>query len=162
MVNRVIAYNFFTGKSHWLRYRADRLKSVENVELLADSMTDEKQDEKGTQKPKTPQTPFGGWRNASTQSQNSEADKEPRAVVTNEDGSQRPADEADLNMPKYNSNEENSAEPAIKSFSATFGQVKEEEPAPLPLLQKCGKSRKHPPPASRYRRSLCFCIQRHG
>lgn len=132
MVNRVIAYNFFTGKSHWLRYRADRLKSVENVELLADSMTDEKQDEKGTQKPKTPQTPFGGWRNASTQSQDSEADKEPRAVVTNEDGSQRPADEADLNMPKYSGNEANDAEPAIKSFSATFGQVKEEEPAPLP------------------------------
>lgn len=137
MVNRVIAYNFFTGKSHWLRYRASKLTGVESVELLSETMTDEKQDEKGTQKPKTPQTPFGGWRTASSgqhDEQSSMADKGPHAVVSNSDGSQRPADADDLSIPKYGqktSVTKPESLQAVKSFSDTFGHV-QNEPADLP------------------------------
>lgn len=83
-------------------------------------MSDNNHDEKQTHKPKTPQTPFGGWGNQAAG--NDEAGGGPRPVVSNADGSQRPADSSELSMPKRN------AEEGIKSFSATFGTLKEETP----------------------------------
>lgn len=83
-------------------------------------MSDNNYDEKQTHKPKTPQTPFGGWGNQAASGD--DASGGPRPVVSNEDGSQRPADSNELSMPKRN------AEEGIKSFSATFGTVKEETP----------------------------------
>lgn len=94
-------------------------------------MADNKQDDKGAQKPKTPQTPFGGWASAPPKHS---AEGGPRPVVTNEDGSQRPAGEADVSAPP----------PNIKSFSDTFGAVAKEIPA-LPDIDDLGEPVLPPP-----------------
>src|SRR5688572_157610 len=71
---------------------------------------------------KEPQTPFGGW--ASSRPRNDDdGPSGPKAVITSEDGSQRAASPEELkhNGAPGQTAAPKPAEPAIRSFSATFG-----------------------------------------
>lgn len=71
---------------------------------------------------KEPQTPFGGWANSRPHNDEDPEPSGPRPVITSEDGSQRAASPEELST-SHNGQPaaQKPIEPAIRSFSATFG-----------------------------------------